>query len=56
MDKGNFKSWEDAVEFYKDEYVQPHYALECDTKFCSKVGQLCVDQKICKQEKYSRTT
>jgi len=45
--KGFFKEFD---EFYKDEYIQPHYALECDTKFCSKVGQLCVDQKICKQE------
>ena len=45
--KGYFRQFEGE---YKDEYVQPHYALKCESKFCSKVGQLCVDNKICKQE------
>ena len=26
------------------------YAQECKTKYCDKIGQLCVDKKVCKNE------
>ena len=42
--KGYFKEVEEEIE---DEDKEIHYALSCDTKFCSKIGQLCVDKKIC---------
>ena len=45
--RGMFKDVEDEID---KEEEQIHYSLNCESKFCSKVGQLCVDNKVCKNE------
>ena len=38
-----------------DTSKQIPYASECNSKYCSKIGQLCVDKKVCKNETNMKT-